>query len=75
MNNEEAKEYVNKRYFEILEDNPDMLRCDISNIIIKELHNEYGFTLTAPNGQAIISVSEDHSGLTFTVSSQIAQED
>jgi hypothetical protein len=65
MNVEEAKAYVNKRYDEILEDNPEWLRCQISNLIIIELRDDHDFGLTAPNGQVIVSVSEDHNGITL----------
>jgi hypothetical protein len=71
MSVEEAKAYVNKRYHEILEDNPEWLRCQISNLIIIELRDDHDFTLTLPTGQVIVSVSEDGGNLTFAVMNQV----
>jgi hypothetical protein len=67
MDNVEAKAYVNKRYDEILKDNPNWLRVRISNVIMKELRDEYNFWLTVPTGQRILSITEDYNGLVFQV--------
>jgi hypothetical protein len=67
MNTAEAKEYVNQRFAELTEDNPEWTRQLKSNVIIKELGIDHGFRLTTPTGHGIVGISEDDHGIIYHV--------
>lgn len=67
MSPEAAKEYVNQRYVELTEDNPNWPRTTKVNLILKELWSEFKFILTTPTGHLIVSVTEDDQGIVYEV--------